>query len=101
MRWQQFTGPVMAKGLEDTAYYVHNSLISMNEVGGDPLREAPPVDLAAFHRFQAGAAQALALLDERHLHARYQAQRGRAGAHQRALRDSRRMGEMPARAGSG
>ena len=52
MRWQQFTGPVMAKGLEDTAFYVHNSLISMNEVGGDPLREAPPADLAAFHRFQ-------------------------------------------------
>jgi (1->4)-alpha-D-glucan 1-alpha-D-glucosylmutase len=52
MRWQQFTGPVMAKGLEDTAYYVHNSLISMNEVGGDPLREAPPLDLAGFHKFQ-------------------------------------------------
>ena len=34
MRWQQFSGPVMAKGLEDTAGYVHNSLISMNEVGG-------------------------------------------------------------------
>jgi (1->4)-alpha-D-glucan 1-alpha-D-glucosylmutase len=52
MRWQQFTGPVMAKGLEDTAYYVHNSLISMNEVGGDPLRENPPRDLAGFHKFQ-------------------------------------------------
>ena len=52
MRWQQFTGPVMAKGLEDTAFYVHNSLISMNEVGGDPLRENPPADPAAFHRFQ-------------------------------------------------
>jgi (1->4)-alpha-D-glucan 1-alpha-D-glucosylmutase len=52
MRWQQFSGPVMAKGLEDTAYYVHNSLISLNEVGGDPLREAPPVDIPEFHRFQ-------------------------------------------------
>lgn len=51
MRWQQFTGPVMAKGLEDTASYVHNSLISMNEVGGDPLRETPPLDLEGFHRF--------------------------------------------------
>ena len=50
-RWQQFTGPVMAKGLEDTAFYVHNSLISMNEVGGDPLRETPPLDLEGFHRF--------------------------------------------------
>jgi len=51
MRWQQFTGPVMAKGLEDTAYYVHNSLISMNEVGGDPLRDTPPADLPEFHQF--------------------------------------------------
>jgi (1->4)-alpha-D-glucan 1-alpha-D-glucosylmutase len=41
----------MAKGLEDTAYYVHNSLISMNEVGGDPLRDPPPLGVAAFHRF--------------------------------------------------
>lgn len=52
MRWQQFTGPVMAKGLEDTAGYVHNSLISINEVGGDSLRQKPPFDLAGFHRFQ-------------------------------------------------
>ena len=35
MRWQQFTGPVMAKGLEDTTFYVHNPLVSVNEVGGD------------------------------------------------------------------
>jgi (1->4)-alpha-D-glucan 1-alpha-D-glucosylmutase len=51
MRWQQFTGPVMAKGLEDTASYVHNSLISLNEVGEDPLRESLPLDLEAFHLF--------------------------------------------------
>jgi len=50
-RWQQFTGPVMAKGLEDTAFYVHNSLVSRNEVGADPLRETPPLDLPGFHRF--------------------------------------------------
>jgi (1->4)-alpha-D-glucan 1-alpha-D-glucosylmutase len=35
MCWQQFTGPVMAKGLEDTTFYVHNPLVSVNEVGGD------------------------------------------------------------------
>jgi (1->4)-alpha-D-glucan 1-alpha-D-glucosylmutase len=33
MRWQQFTGPVMAKGMEDTALYVYNPLVSLNEVG--------------------------------------------------------------------
>jgi (1->4)-alpha-D-glucan 1-alpha-D-glucosylmutase len=36
MQWQQFTGPVMAKGFEDTALYCYNRLISLNEVGGDP-----------------------------------------------------------------
>lgn len=34
-RWQQFTGRVMAKGVEDTAFYTYNRLVSLNEVGGD------------------------------------------------------------------
>jgi (1->4)-alpha-D-glucan 1-alpha-D-glucosylmutase len=51
MQWQQFTSPVMAKGLEDTASYVYNGLISLNEVGGDSLREKPPYDVQAFHGF--------------------------------------------------
>ncbi|MGC8548992.1 MAG: malto-oligosyltrehalose synthase [Acidobacteriaceae bacterium] len=51
MRWQQFSGPIMAKGLEDTAGYVHNSLISRNEVGSDPVRNHPPLDIPGFHRF--------------------------------------------------
>lgn len=33
-RWQQLSGPVMAKGVEDSAMYVYNRLISLNEVGG-------------------------------------------------------------------
>ncbi|MCU1242879.1 MAG: malto-oligosyltrehalose synthase [Candidatus Acidoferrum typicum] len=36
MRWQQFTGPLMAKAFEDTLLYVYNPLISLNEVGGEP-----------------------------------------------------------------
>ena len=36
MRWQQFTGPIVAKGLEDTALYVYHPLLSLNDVGGDP-----------------------------------------------------------------
>ena len=36
MRWQQFTGPIVAKGLEDTALYVYYPLLSLNEVGGNP-----------------------------------------------------------------
>jgi (1->4)-alpha-D-glucan 1-alpha-D-glucosylmutase len=35
MRFQQYTGPVHAKGLEDTAFYRYNLLLSLNEVGGD------------------------------------------------------------------
>src|SRR5262249_19803631 len=37
-QFQQVTSPVMAKGLEDTAFYVYNRLTSLNEVGGDPNR---------------------------------------------------------------
>jgi (1->4)-alpha-D-glucan 1-alpha-D-glucosylmutase len=36
MRWQQVTGPIVAKGMEDTALYVYHPLLSLNEVGGDP-----------------------------------------------------------------
>jgi (1->4)-alpha-D-glucan 1-alpha-D-glucosylmutase len=50
-RFQQTTGPVMAKGAEDTAFYVFNRLISLNEVGGDPDRFGR--SLAAFHRINA------------------------------------------------
>lgn len=50
MRWQQFTGPLAAKGLEDTALYRYNALVSMNEVGASP--EGPrPMNIAAFHEF--------------------------------------------------
>lgn len=37
-RFQQFTGPAMAKGVEDTVFYRFNRLVSLNEVGGDPGR---------------------------------------------------------------
>jgi len=36
LRFQQLTGPVMAKGAEDTAFYCYRRLVSLNEVGGDP-----------------------------------------------------------------
>src|SRR5438067_9607613 len=36
LKLQQMLGPVMAKGLEDTAFYVYNRLVSLNEVGGEP-----------------------------------------------------------------
>jgi (1->4)-alpha-D-glucan 1-alpha-D-glucosylmutase len=46
-RFQQTTGPVLAKGIEDTAFYRWPRLISRNEVGGDPDR--PSLTLDAFH----------------------------------------------------
>ena len=38
VRFQQVTGPVMAKGIEDTAFYRHVRLLALNDVGGDPSR---------------------------------------------------------------
>ncbi|MFO7911435.1 MAG: malto-oligosyltrehalose synthase [Desulfotignum sp.] len=38
MRFQQLTGPAMAKGVEDTAFYRYHRLVCLNEVGGDPGR---------------------------------------------------------------
>ncbi|MGE5193234.1 MAG: malto-oligosyltrehalose synthase, partial [Deltaproteobacteria bacterium] len=35
-KFQQVTGPVMAKAVEDTAFYIYNRLVSLNEVGSDP-----------------------------------------------------------------
>lgn len=49
MRWQQFSGAVMAKGLEDTAFFVHHGLLSLNEVGCNPLRRGIRFGVAAFH----------------------------------------------------
>lgn len=38
LKFQQTTSPVMAKGVEDTACYLYNRLVSLNEVGGEPQR---------------------------------------------------------------
>ena len=48
MKFQQLTGPAMAKGMEDTAFYRYNRFVSLNEVGGDPRRFG--ISLADFHR---------------------------------------------------
>ncbi len=51
LRWQMFTGAVMAKGFEDTAFYTHTALLSLNEVGGAPFRGDQAFGLEAFHKF--------------------------------------------------
>src|SRR5712671_5625278 len=47
IKLQQVLGPVMAKGLEDTVFYVYNRLLSLNEVGGEPNRFG--VSVQQFH----------------------------------------------------
>ena len=48
LKFQQTTGPIMAKGLEDTAFYIYNRLAALNEVGGEPQRFGLRVE--EFHR---------------------------------------------------
>jgi (1->4)-alpha-D-glucan 1-alpha-D-glucosylmutase len=60
MKFQQYTSPVMAKAVEDTAFYRYVRLLALNEVGGDPRRFGTPV--SAFHRSNVERA-------ERHPHA--------------------------------
>ena len=50
LRFQQFTSPVMAKGVEDTAFYCFNRLTAMCEVGGDP--ECDGSSIEEFHAYQ-------------------------------------------------
>ena len=57
MRWQQFTGSVMAKGLEDTALYLHNRLISLNEVGRGSKEPDPSAGVERFHQHNRRALQ--------------------------------------------
>ena len=47
-KFQQCTGPITAKGVEDTAFYVYNRLIALNEVGGDPGEFGGSIEV--FHR---------------------------------------------------
>jgi (1->4)-alpha-D-glucan 1-alpha-D-glucosylmutase len=49
MRFQQLTGPLLAKGFEDTTLYIYGQLLALNDVGGDPDRFG--VTLDQFHRF--------------------------------------------------
>ena len=48
LKFQQYTAPVMAKGLEDTVFYIFNRLAGLNEVGGEPQRFG--IRIEDFHR---------------------------------------------------
>ncbi len=86
-KFQQVTAPVMAKGVEDTAFYIYNRLVSLNDVGGEPATFGVTVE--RIPRRERGSRQQLAAHDARDLDARQQAHRGRARAHRRAVRAAR------------
>ena len=48
LKFQQSTGPITAKGVEDTAFYVFNRLVALNEVGGEP--DAKGATIETFHQ---------------------------------------------------
>jgi (1->4)-alpha-D-glucan 1-alpha-D-glucosylmutase len=48
LKFQQYTGPIMAKGIEDTVFYIFNRLPALNEVGGEPQQFGSGIE--AFHR---------------------------------------------------
>jgi (1->4)-alpha-D-glucan 1-alpha-D-glucosylmutase len=78
VRFQQTSGAVMAKGVEDTAYYRWTRFVALNEVGGDPDRFGLP--LPEFH-------QALARRQRRHP----------AGMTTLSTHDTKRSGDVRAR----
>ncbi|HVF64714.1 MAG TPA: malto-oligosyltrehalose synthase, partial [Casimicrobiaceae bacterium] len=56
MRFQQYTAPVTAKGVEDTSFYTHTRFVSLNDVGGDPGQFG--LTRRAFHRITTDRASA-------------------------------------------
>ena len=87
LKFQQTTGPVMAKGLEDTVFYIYNRLAALNEVGGEPQRFGMRV--GGISSAKRGAAGALAGDAPRHFHPRHETERRCARADGGDLGDSR------------
>ena len=82
VRFQQTTGPVMAKGVEDTAFYRYFRLAALNEVGGNPARFG--LTRRRVPRGERAARRALPAASADDVHARHEALARRARAHRRA-----------------
>ena len=89
-RFQQTTPAIMAKGVEDTAFYRYARLLALNDVGGDPSRFGLSVE--RFHAGNLERARALPAQPAGHPDARHQALGRRARPDRRARRDARRVG---------
>jgi (1->4)-alpha-D-glucan 1-alpha-D-glucosylmutase len=66
LRFAQLSSPVMAKGVEDTAFYRYHRLVSLNEVGGDPSAFGAPLE--GFHRAMGRSGRAPSGRDAHALH---------------------------------
>ena len=90
-RFQQTTPAIMAKGVEDTAFYRYGRLLALNDVGGDPSRFG--IDVAAFHAGMRRARRALPAEPADHDDPRRQALGRRARPDRRARRRCRTSGQ--------
>ena len=88
-RFQQVTGPVMAKGVEDTTFYTFNRLVALNEVGGNPGRFG--IEPGGVPRRERLDRPPLARHPAGHLDPRHQALRGHPGPHRPAVGDPARL----------
>ena len=98
LKFQQSTGPIMAKGLEDTAFYIYNRLAALNEVGGEPQHFGFSVE--EFHRAQSRTPARLAGDVARHFDARHETERRCAGADGWRFRRCRNSGAAVSSAGA-
>jgi (1->4)-alpha-D-glucan 1-alpha-D-glucosylmutase len=90
-RFQQVTSPVVAKGVEDTAFYRFYPLSSANEVGGEPARPAWTVQ--EFHEGKSDSLAVSPAVHALHVDPRHQAERGHPRPHPSAGRNPAGMAE--------
>ena len=95
VRFQQTCGPVMAKGIEDTAYYRWFRLAGANEVGGHP--DHPAITADEFHAWCERQVTTLADVDDDADDPRHEALRGRARPAHGARRGRRGLGDAGSR----
>ena len=93
-RLQQYTSGVHAKGVEDTALYRDNTLLALNEVGGNPADSS--LNDSRVPPLQRAAGKGLAELDDRHVHPRHEVERGHADPHRDDQRVCARVGHRGA-----
>ena len=98
IRFQQTTGPVMAKGVEDTAFYRYFRLAALNEVGGNPGRFG--LARRRVPRGQREARRAVPAAPADDVHARHEARARRPCAHRRADLARRRVARARAAPGA-